>query len=74
MPNELLELLQLYGAKIKLNVTVGDIVKLKSGGPEMTVVDVDEDDIVTSVYFNEDNEFFEMELPEECLAVKVVIV
>ena len=60
----------LYGAKIKFQINVGDIVRLKSGGPEMTVVDVDEDEVVTSVYFDADG-LCEMELPIDCLALKV---
>ena len=70
---KLLDFAQLYGAKIKFNINVGNIVKLKSGGPEMTVVDVDEYDVVTSIHFVGD-ELFETVLPKECLAVKVILI
>lgn len=75
MPTErdaqkLLNFAKLYGAKISFQIQVGDVVRLKSGGPEMTIVDIDEGNISTSVYFV-GNVLFEMELPVECLALKV---
>lgn len=54
-------------------IEVGSVVRLKTGGPEMTVVEI-EKDIIVSLYFDEDNELFEMELPVACLVIKVYII
>jgi hypothetical protein len=61
-----------YGAtQVDLSVKVGKIVRLLTGGPEMTIVDIDEE-MITALCFM-DGKPFEMELPEECWALKVVV-
>ena len=33
------------------NIRIGDVVRLKSGGPRMTVEEIEEDEIVTCTWF-----------------------
>lgn len=49
---------------------IGDVVVLKSGGPEMTVENIDEQGNVTCTWFDKDNnrktETFKEEMLEKC--------
>ncbi len=72
----------LYGAVVLIpidtTIRVGSVVRLKTGGPEMTVIDVDageedEDTLVTAMLFDSEGCPHELELPAQCWAVKVVI-
>ena len=38
-------------------ISVGDVVRLKSGGPAMTVESVISGDVVTCVWFSEERKF-----------------
>ncbi len=53
-----------------MNLKIGDVVALKSGGPDMTVENVDEQGNVTCTWFDKDGnrkkETFKEEMLEKC--------
>lgn len=66
MPNENVNKMDLV-----FEIKIGSVVRLKSGGPEMTVIDIE--NVITSVHFHE-GILYEVELPIECLALKIYVI
>lgn len=48
-------------------IRVGDVVRLKSGGPAMTVTAIEDSGKVECSYFASSNEMFSFDFPAECL-------
>ena len=64
-----------YGGQVQIEI--GSIVRLNSGGPEMTVIDIEQEDgltYVNAMLFDSDGEPHELELPAQCWALKVYVV
>jgi uncharacterized protein YodC (DUF2158 family) len=49
-----------------MDIQIGDIVQLKSGGPDMTVTDVEES-LIYCDYFDKMNDKIRETYPEQCL-------